>query len=128
LREDHGCPDALLIHMLSYMTNVMGCILYQQPPSAHTTTRMVITASGDVELTQAMFEECQRQVGAFGYIKVNDETKSMKHCIQNYLYFALHQKYPHGVISVVFRFCILCRNNTMKGLVLMPYVSNWNIS
>ncbi|KAF0690107.1 Aste57867_18501 [Aphanomyces stellatus] len=59
-------PDALVVHMLTYMTNVVGCLLYQQSPSTLSTTRAVITAAGDVELTDAIVDECKTQIGAFG--------------------------------------------------------------
>ncbi|ETW01372.1 hypothetical protein H310_06922 [Aphanomyces invadans] len=58
-------PDKLVVHLLSYFTNVVGCLLYQQSPSAHSTSRTVITTTGDVELNDAMVDECKAQIGAF---------------------------------------------------------------
>ncbi|OQR90933.1 importin-like protein [Achlya hypogyna] len=65
LSEPRTYPDKLVIHLLSYLTNVMGCHLYQHLPSATGVVRAVITAAGSVDLTDAMVAECQQQLGAF---------------------------------------------------------------
>ncbi|CAK4703776.1 unnamed protein product, partial [Aphanomyces euteiches] len=66
LNDPSDSPEPLVIHMLTYITNVVGCILYQQSPSTLSTTRVFITATGDVELTDAIVDECKAQIGAFG--------------------------------------------------------------
>ncbi|RQM27965.1 hypothetical protein B5M09_000880 [Aphanomyces astaci] len=67
LTDPAPSPDRLVVHLLSYLTNVVGCLLYQQSPSTHATSRTVITAAGDVQLTDHMVDECKAQIGAFGY-------------------------------------------------------------
>ncbi|RHY10736.1 hypothetical protein DYB36_000536 [Aphanomyces astaci] len=67
LTDPAPSPDRLGVHLLSYLTNVVGCLLYQQSPSTHATSRTVITAAGDVQLTDHMVDECKAQIGAFGY-------------------------------------------------------------
>ncbi|RHY93371.1 hypothetical protein DYB35_000340 [Aphanomyces astaci] len=66
LTDPAPSPDRLVVHLLSYLTNVVGCLLYQQSPSTHATSRTVITAAGDVQLTDHMVDECKAQIGAFG--------------------------------------------------------------
>ncbi|EQC34210.1 hypothetical protein SDRG_08413 [Saprolegnia diclina VS20] len=65
LSDPRTFPDKLVINMISYVTNVMGCLLYQHLPSISGVTKTIITSAGSVELNDAMVSECQQQIGGF---------------------------------------------------------------